>query len=81
MPTLSGFFGGLAPLLTMIGLYGIMFSRASSIVLEEVAILIAAGLAIGLASMLGTTPFVESFLYGIKEKVRCNFRSLRRYYP
>ncbi len=37
-------------------------------VLGEVAILIAAGLAIGLAATLGTTRFVESFFCGIKGK-------------
>jgi ABC-type antimicrobial peptide transport system permease subunit len=35
-------------------------------VLKEVAILIGAGLAIGLGAAFGTTRFVESFLYGMK---------------
>jgi ABC-type antimicrobial peptide transport system permease subunit len=35
-------------------------------ILREVAILIAVGLAIGVTAALATTRFVESFLYGIK---------------
>jgi ABC-type antimicrobial peptide transport system permease subunit len=35
-------------------------------VLREVAILIAIGLAIGLGAAIGTMRFVESFLYGMK---------------
>jgi len=41
-------------------------SRVLTMVLREVAILIAAGLAIGLAAALATTRFVASFLYEIK---------------
>jgi len=86
LATLSGFFGALALLLAMIGLYGVMSynvarrrneigirmalgaeqSRVLRMVLKEVAILIALGLAIGLGAAIGTTRFVESFLYGMK---------------
>jgi putative ABC transport system permease protein len=40
--------------------------RVLRMVLREVAILIVAGLAIGLAAALATTRFIASFLYGIK---------------
>jgi ABC-type antimicrobial peptide transport system permease subunit len=86
LATLSGFFGGLALVLAMIGLYGVMSynvarrrneigirmalgaeqSRVLRMVLGEVAILIAIGLVIGLGAAIGTTRFVESFLYGMK---------------
>ena len=41
-------------------------SRVLRMVLREVAILIGMGLAIGLSAAIGTTRFVESFLYGMK---------------
>ena len=41
-------------------------SRVLRMVLREVAILIVIGLAIGLGAAIGTTRFVESFLYGMK---------------
>jgi ABC-type antimicrobial peptide transport system permease subunit len=41
-------------------------SRVLRMVLREVAVLIGAGLAIGLAAAMGATRFVESFLYGTK---------------
>jgi putative ABC transport system permease protein len=86
LATLSGFFGGLALLLAMIGLYGVMSYnvtrrrneigirmalgaeqwRVLRMVLGEVAILIAIGLAVGLVATIGTTRFIESFLYGTK---------------
>jgi len=86
LATLSGFFGGLALLLAMIGLYGVMSynvarrrnemgirmalgaerSRVLRMVLGEVAILIALGVAIGLGAAFGTTRFVATFLYGMK---------------
>jgi putative ABC transport system permease protein len=86
LATLSGFFGGLALVLAMIGLYGVMSynvarrrneigirmalgaeqARVLRMVLREVAILIGVGVAIGLAAAIGTTRFVESFLYGMK---------------
>jgi ABC-type antimicrobial peptide transport system permease subunit len=86
LATLSGFFGGLALVLAMIGLYGVMSynvarrrneigirmalgaeqSRVLRMVLGEVAVLIAVGLLIGLGAAIGTTRFVESFLYDMK---------------
>jgi predicted permease len=88
LATLSGFFGALALLLAMIGLYGVMSynvarrrneigirmalgaeqARVLSMVLREVAILIAAGLTLGLGAALATTRLLESFLYGTKSK-------------
>jgi putative ABC transport system permease protein len=41
-------------------------SRVLRMVLREVAILIGIGLVIGLATTIGTTRFVASFLYGMK---------------
>ena len=41
-------------------------SRVLGMVLREVALLIGTGLAIGLLAAIGTTRFVESFLYGMK---------------
>jgi predicted permease len=41
-------------------------SRVLRMVLREVALLIAMGLAIGLLAVVGTTRFVENFLYGMK---------------
>ncbi|HLK69959.1 MAG TPA: ABC transporter permease [Bryobacteraceae bacterium] len=41
-------------------------SRLLRMVLSEVALLIGIGLAVGLAATIGTTRFVESFLYGTK---------------
>jgi putative ABC transport system permease protein len=88
LATLSGFFGGLALILAMIGLYGVMSynvarrrneigirmalgaeqAQVLRMVLREVAVLIVAGLAIGVGATLGTTRFIESFLYGMKPR-------------
>jgi predicted permease len=85
LATLSGFFGGLALLLAMIGLYGVMSynvtrrrneigirmalgaepTRVLRMVMGEVGLLIAAGLALGLCMALATTRLVASFLYGL----------------
>jgi putative ABC transport system permease protein len=45
-------------------------SRVLGMVLREVAILIACGVAIGLGVAMGTTRFVESFLYGMRPNDR-----------
>jgi putative ABC transport system permease protein len=86
LATLSGFFGGLALILAMVGLYGVMSynvarrrneigirmalgaeqAQVLRMVLREVAVLVALGLVIGLGATIGTTRFVESFLYGLK---------------
>src|SRR6202020_1487132 len=79
LATLSGFFGALALLLAMIGLYGVMSynvarrrneigirmalgaeqARVLSMVLREVAILIGAGLAIGVAAAMASARLLE----------------------
>ena len=41
-------------------------SRVLRMVLGEVAILIGVGVVIGLGAAIGTTRFVDSFLYGVK---------------
>jgi predicted permease len=83
---LSAFFGALALLLAMVGLYGVNAysvarrqaeigvrlalgaSRASIIrlILLDVAILLAAGLALGILAVLATGRLVASLLYGLK---------------
>jgi ABC-type antimicrobial peptide transport system permease subunit len=86
LATLAGFFGGLALLLAVIGLYGMtsytVARRRSEIgirmalgaeqcdvlrmVMGEVAVLIGAGIALGLGVTLAATPLVASFLYGVR---------------
>lgn len=83
---LSSFFGGLALVLAMIGLYGVNAysvarrqaeigirlalgaSRASVVwlVLRDVALVLAAGIVVGLAGVLAAGRLVESLLYGLK---------------
>jgi putative ABC transport system permease protein len=85
LAALSGFFGGFALCLTMIGLYGIMSytvgrrrneigirialgatgSRIIGMVLGETALVIIAGVAMGVGLSLLATRVVSSFLYGI----------------
>jgi putative ABC transport system permease protein len=86
LATLAGFFGGLALLLAVIGLYGTtsytVARRRSEIgirmalgaeqwqvlrmVMGEVAVLIGAGIALGMGVTLAATPLVASFLYGVR---------------
>lgn len=86
LATLSGFFGGLALILAMIGLYGAVSydvrrrrkeigirmalgaERANVLrmVLREVCMLTAIGLAIGIGAAMGATRFLGSLLYEIK---------------
>ena len=54
LATLSAFFGGLALLLVL------------RMILNEIAVLIGAGLLIGLGAALATTRFLGGFLYGMK---------------
>jgi predicted permease len=83
---LSAFFGGLALLLAMIGLYGVNAysvarrqaeigirlalgaSRGTVVwlVLRDVAILLVAGVALGVAAVLAAGRLVESLLFGVK---------------
>ncbi|HEV2688084.1 MAG TPA: ABC transporter permease [Bryobacteraceae bacterium] len=86
LATLAGFFGGLALLLAIIGLYGVMSynvtRRRSEIgirmalgaekyqvlrmVMAEVAVLIGAGIAVGLGVTLAATRLLARFLYGVR---------------
>ena len=86
LAVLSGLFGGLALLLAMIGLYGVMSysvsrrrneigirmalgagqGRVQTLVLSDVALLVALGLTAGIGLTLAAGRLVESFLYGMK---------------
>ena len=86
MGLLSGFFGGLALVLAMIGLYGVNAysverrqaeigirlalgaSKASVVrlVLGDVALVVGAGLTVGLVAAAAAGRLVESLLYGLK---------------
>ena len=86
LATLSGFFGGLALALAVIGLYGVVSynvarrrneigirmalgaeqSRVLRMVLGDVATLVVAGLALGLAGAIFGTRFLASFLYRLE---------------
>jgi len=86
LAALSGLFGGLALLLAMIGLYGVMSYNVTrrqneigirialgagqgtvrTMVLRDVAILVALGLSAGIGLSLAGGRLVESFLFGIK---------------
>lgn len=88
MARLSGFFGGLAVLLAMIGLYGVisyMVARRHNeigirmslganrgdilmLVLQEAAVLLAIGLAIGVILALATGDAATAFLFGLKPR-------------
>ena len=86
MAVLSGFFGGLALLLTAVGLYGVMAyvvtlrtheigirmalgAQQNSIlrlVMRDVAIVLAAGIAAGLLGSIWITRLVQQLLFGVK---------------
>ncbi|HTS13073.1 MAG TPA: ABC transporter permease [Candidatus Limnocylindrales bacterium] len=88
LATLSGFFGALALLLAMIGLYGVLAylvlqrqkeigirmalgAQRSSIVrlvLGDVAILLAVGVAAGVAMSWATARFVQGLLFGLQAR-------------
>jgi predicted permease len=88
LATLSGFFGGLALLLAMIGLYGVLSytvtqrrkeigirialgAQKTSIVgliMREVGILLAVGLAGGLAISYWATRFMQAMLFGLNAR-------------
>ena len=85
---LSAFFGGLALLLTAVGLYGVVAhavrarqaeiglrmalgadpSRIVRLVFERVGVLLAAGLAFGLAGSLWAARFVETLLFHLEAR-------------
>jgi predicted permease len=86
LATLSGFFGALALVLAVIGLYGVMSynvarrrneiglrmalgaeqARVLRMVLREVAILLLAGLVLGLAGAVFSTRLLSGFLYRLE---------------
>ncbi|MBL0158464.1 MAG: ABC transporter permease [Bryobacterales bacterium] len=86
LAVLSGLFGGLALLLAMIGLYGVMSYNVTrrhneigirmalgaaqgtvrTMVLRDVAILVALGLSAGIGLSLAGGRLIESFLFGMK---------------
>jgi ABC-type antimicrobial peptide transport system permease subunit len=88
LATLSGFFGGLAVLLAIIGLYGVMSytvaERTSEIgirmalgarrvdvtamILRKAAVLLAAGLALGVGLSLAAASAASALLFGLKPR-------------
>jgi putative ABC transport system permease protein len=86
MATLSGLFGGLAALIAMIGLYGVMSywvarrrheigirmalgadrREVVGMVMREAAVLLAAGLAVGVVSALAAARAASTLLFGLK---------------
>ena len=88
LATLSAFFGGLALLLAMIGLYGVLnylvtnrqaefgirmalgADRASilRLVMKDVAIIVAAGVATGLAVALASVKLLQGMLFGLEPR-------------
>jgi ABC-type antimicrobial peptide transport system permease subunit len=88
LATLSGFFGGLALLLAMIGLYGVLAYMVTQrrkeigirmalgagqgsilrLIMRDVSILLAAGIAVGVGISLWATHFMQKMLFNLNPR-------------